>query len=1217
MKAAKNHTKKSKNYNLIYLLLLLLILTPITPTPDTYRHIFTVGTSNFAVIGASSIRLLDKDTNQINLISETIGLPVVDWANTYPLNYSLLIESDNSLTYIKWNGTLPYNILQNVVVSSKSTFRAVTCLEYSTLCYISTLDSHLIRFDIRSINEGITSNFTKITLQPGTYEKLTISDLNLKYLFASIYQDIYYLDPLTLLEHNKKKIQSPTLDIRKIHSFDSNPMMIAVEIKSKAKHYQISSVEKLKYLDVTIFKQSPEVNLRDSRVLRGTRYLVVGDESDNIYFSFQNYNQVAWDDEIQIVKTTLPKIRSLDFMRLDKDTFRMVIVGDDAQNEIEIKDLKFQDLNTIAEGSGYFKERKYLECMNTEQYSKNRCSGCGPGQIVAYSLKAGEPFQMECLDILGGLGRLEYEDPDDFKVIQECFEPRGLCSSCQADKFCDSCIGGLHLFDGNCLQTCPDNYSPDGNNRCQKCPLDCKTCSEDGLACLSCLVGENLLYKGRCFHECPILTSADSSREQCIDCTTGQYWNGGNCLDSCPSESEIALKGKVYPLNSTCNNFCLGNEYLDDLGNCKNCPENCSTCSKTSFNEINCESEPLLMRYADLDLKNMIYTISFELPISNKNIDKLKFSIFGEKIQILSIKKSSDYNIQALLKIEQQIIKNEPLTLEIEKGSSIFSSEESLSFNKFPVITKINRYSDQISKLFKASQPLILPVILLGSLFATATGVTSSFRLIRIMQSLRYLSLVNIKLPEVVISFTREMDITKSSVLRLFIDIHADDHLCGFPEKLREHDFSCTGFYNSFNEILILFFFLIFKFLLIVLENFLYLLNSLANTNKSDQNDDQNLGSVPKRGVKESPENTKSDPRILAILFRYQYTTFKKINQWIPIILIFPLVQTFSLKIMIGSWVIYYTILKRNSAQYLLSKVLLVTIYIFQLIIVLLTLIKAFKIVKKTKNAKKIDFLLIDKVMNMMYNTNKSSFTIYGIIDILQDCLMSCTLIVLQTYPSLQITILLVIFIFKFLLVCLLKPLKTKKENALTVINSFSLILIIFLFRISIIMATMFDIEQQNKYVGYPILALLLLTLLINYLIQFIAFITIVLSKLSKYCRGGKKIQDKKSKRISRKRIGTQNKLTNNYTKGFKTSTLNCLGGVRSGRLINKRGTIRFKQILGGIEDADIFRSETKIDWIKRNMRKGIPMDKKKISVKLCPKIRRGERQNSIILGKK
>lgn len=53
-------------------------------------------------------------------------------------------------------------------------------------------------------------------------------------------------------------------------------------------------------------------------------------------------------------------------MRLDKDTFRMVIVGDDAQNEIEIKDLKFQDLNTIAEGSGYFKERKYLECMNTE-----------------------------------------------------------------------------------------------------------------------------------------------------------------------------------------------------------------------------------------------------------------------------------------------------------------------------------------------------------------------------------------------------------------------------------------------------------------------------------------------------------------------------------------------------------------------------------------------------------------------------------------------------------------------------------------------------------------------------------------------------------------------------------------------------------------------------------------------------------------------------------
>lgn len=105
-------------------------------TTDVYQTVHSIGIDQLVVIGDSSVRLLDKDLLQRNIISEVLSYPIKQVATSYPLNFILLIENDDTLTYISWKDDQPYTIIRGVSISSTTTFNAVACIDKTSTCLV-------------------------------------------------------------------------------------------------------------------------------------------------------------------------------------------------------------------------------------------------------------------------------------------------------------------------------------------------------------------------------------------------------------------------------------------------------------------------------------------------------------------------------------------------------------------------------------------------------------------------------------------------------------------------------------------------------------------------------------------------------------------------------------------------------------------------------------------------------------------------------------------------------------------------------------------------------------------------------------------------------------------------------------------------------------------------------------------------------------------------
>ena len=93
------------------------------------------------------------------------------------------------------------------------------------------------------------------------------------------------------------------------------------------------------------------------------------------------------------------------------------------------------------------------------------------------------------------------------------------------------------MFNKTCLSICPNGYYA-YNNECLQCSSPCATCSGQALSCLTCVNG------------------------YFID-------NGSN--------------------NTRCVTTCSNNNYLGQDGQCKQCTNNCKTCSITLSNCTSCD----------------------------------------------------------------------------------------------------------------------------------------------------------------------------------------------------------------------------------------------------------------------------------------------------------------------------------------------------------------------------------------------------------------------------------------------------------------------------------------------------------------------------------------------------------------------------------------------------------------------------------------------------
>ena len=196
-------------------------------------------------------------------------------------------------------------------------------------------------------------------------------------------------------------------------------------------------------------------------------------------------------------------------------------------------------------------------------------------------------------------------------ICQQCPAP---CLSCQGKSSCLSCTPGLLLYNGLCLDTCPEGTSIQFEATCTACTFPCTTCSLNTTNCTSCSSG--LLYNYTCLASCPSgYYSSSNSCEKCskscgacintsttcTECTIGEFLYGEQCVDACPAGSvlidgECKCPEHCASCNASACTSCYGGYVLYDgvcaaecaerffnsSGVCVSCQNGCEQCRDTS-----------------------------------------------------------------------------------------------------------------------------------------------------------------------------------------------------------------------------------------------------------------------------------------------------------------------------------------------------------------------------------------------------------------------------------------------------------------------------------------------------------------------------------------------------------------------------------------------------------------------------------------------------------
>ena len=168
---------------------------------------------------------------------------------------------------------------------------------------------------------------------------------------------------------------------------------------------------------------------------------------------------------------------------------------------------------------------------------------------------------------------------------KQCDKCSVNCASCLILNKCDVCDNKFLMLKGTCTDKCPSGYVQ-VNELCVECNTqkECVKCSKDNVdICVNC--GDLILFEGKCINNCPETYRELSNKtcEKCLDncktcsqthtcdiCTPGYYlYNESTCLLKCPS-GYVGINGKC----ETC-----------DDSNCFTCDTNkeCTKCNDSYF----------------------------------------------------------------------------------------------------------------------------------------------------------------------------------------------------------------------------------------------------------------------------------------------------------------------------------------------------------------------------------------------------------------------------------------------------------------------------------------------------------------------------------------------------------------------------------------------------------------------------------------------------------
>ncbi|XP_074062783.1 proprotein convertase subtilisin/kexin type 5 isoform X2 [Macrotis lagotis] len=174
---------------------------------------------------------------------------------------------------------------------------------------------------------------------------------------------------------------------------------------------------------------------------------------------------------------------------------------------------------------------------------------------------------------------------EDFDKCSPCSEN---CKECNGpdDQDCTICPDSLVLFNGWCLDACPDGtYYEKASKGCKGCHETCKTCSSSWM-CASCKEGMVRTWLGSCVtqQECSLSEYKDEKTQTCKPCHLKCFHCTGPAEDECLSCLNDGLL-----LNTTCVEKCPDDYYTDTENHqCFPCHSSCKTCDGKHSNQ--CQS---------------------------------------------------------------------------------------------------------------------------------------------------------------------------------------------------------------------------------------------------------------------------------------------------------------------------------------------------------------------------------------------------------------------------------------------------------------------------------------------------------------------------------------------------------------------------------------------------------------------------------------------------
>ena len=165
---------------------------------------------------------------------------------------------------------------------------------------------------------------------------------------------------------------------------------------------------------------------------------------------------------------------------------------------------------------------------------------------------------------------------------------------------------------GKCIENCEIGYVLDQETgMCNKCNVEnCNNCSISDLSkCIDCK-NDLFLYQGECLDKCPEGYVANSS-DECIKCSSD------NCKLCSITNLDMCYEcQKGFLLKGTCYDICpLG--YYGKNGNCYPCSSKCLEC----YDELNCFRCDVSYKLKEYNPYSSITEASKEVKLENTNID--------------------------------------------------------------------------------------------------------------------------------------------------------------------------------------------------------------------------------------------------------------------------------------------------------------------------------------------------------------------------------------------------------------------------------------------------------------------------------------------------------------------------------------------------------------------------------------------------------------------